>query len=620
VPHSPRTLSLNTACSILANKGAAGKSVRRSMRQAFGIISFVLVLSLVFPLTMASAGWTRTYPGIDMDILTPTSVVQTLDGGYATAIHGYLRRYDSAGGPFTSSYELQILKTDSNGGVQWKRSYPTVEDPNHVTPTIYTDSEHYTIVQTADQGYVVAGGGFWLFKVDSQGSVLWSKTYQLNDESYSYGQFYSMIQTGDGGFALTGTVETYDGGSDFWLIKTNSVGAAQWNHTYNSGTYTDSGGYVNSREDIAKSVIQTSDGGYALVGSASLFRASTSSVVYSSWVVKTDAQGKQLWNKGYDLLNDQGYEYIIIQTSDGGYAIAGTENSDFCLFKTSSTSQLEWSKIYGDSQTDNPCSLVQLEDGGYAIAGTWNPTNMTATRPTMGLLRTDSSGQTLWIKTYSARENGTSYSVEQARAMIRTSDGSYAIVGNTQFPGETHGDVFFVKTETLEQPPQIKPLPTPATSDPSSNTQTPGQTSNQTQSDPGSTTTGDDKTKPTANAGPDQAVDKGTQVTLDGSACSDNVGIVNYTWTFTDVTTKTLSGINPSYTFSAPGVYIITLSVKDATGNEASDTIVVTVSEAGAFPSLLIGAAAAGIAAVAAPAFLLLWRRRRIASQEDKLK
>ena len=468
-------------------------------------------------------------------------------------LFGYLRRNNPAGGPFTSSYELQILKTDSNGGVQWKRSYPTVEDPNHVTPTINTYSNRYSIVQTADQGYVVAGGSFWLFKVNSQGSVLWSKTYNLNDEFYGSSQLYSMVQTRDGGFALAGSVETAEGGEDFWLVKTNSAGVAQWNRTYNSGTYTDGGGYVTPREDIANCVIQTSDGGYALVGSASLFRASTSSVVYSSWVVKTDAQGNQLWNKGYDLLNNQGYEHVIIQTNDSGYAIAGTENDDFCLFKTGSTGQLQWSKIYGDTQDAHPCSLVQLKDGGYAVAGTWTQTNNTIlVRPTMALLRTDSSGQTLWTKTYSAKENVTTVSTEQAKAMILTSDGSYAIVGHTQFGSETHQDVFFVKTETLEQPPDIVPLPTPSTSDPST---TPGQTSepssNQSQSNP-SGTVGNDGTKPTANAGPDQTVNMNTTITFDGSASSDNVGIVSYAWTFTDVTAKILAGSNPSYTFSAP--------------------------------------------------------------------
>jgi hypothetical protein len=541
-----------------------------------------------------------------MDLLSPLSVVQTLDGGYATAIQGYLRRNNPAGGPFTSSYELQILKTDSNGGVQWKRSYPTVEDPNHVTPTINTYSYSYSIVQTADQGFVVAGGSFWLFKVDGQGSVLWSKTYLLNDEFYGSSHLYSMVQTRDGGFVLAGSVETAEGGEDFWLVKTNSAGVAQWNRTYNSGTYTDGGGYVTPREDIAKCVIQTSDGGYALVGSASLFRASTSSVVYSSWVVKTDAQGNQLWNKGYDLLNNQGYENVIIQTNDSGFAIAGTENDDFCLFKTGSTGQLQWSKIYGDTQDAHPCSLVQLKDGGYAVAGTWTQTNSTIlVRPIMALLRTDSSGQTLWTKTYSAKENVTTVSTEQAKAMILTSDGSYVIVGYTQFGSETHQDVLFVITETLEQPPEITPLPTPSTSDPST---TPGQTSepssNQSQSNP-SGTVGNDGTKPTANAGPDQTVNMNTTITFDGSASSDNVGIVSYAWAFTDVTAKILVGSNPSYTFSAPGAYTITLTVTDAAGNEASDTVVVTVSEAG--PLLVLQQR---IVAAVALLFCCFWRRR----------
>jgi hypothetical protein len=457
--------------------------MKRSTLRVCAVVTCLFTVLLFASSAAASGGWTRIYQGEAMDYLTPFSVTQTADGGYATAVFGQLRRVDNVGyqGHGTTSYELQVLKTDSNGDVQWKRSYPTVEDPNHVTPTIYTYAEHYVIVQIADQGYVVAGGSgqFWLFKVDSQGSVLWSKTYTLNDESSSYGQLYSMIKTGDGGFVLAGSADTYDGGTDFWLIKTNSFGVAQWNQTYSSGTYTESGGAVVPREDTAKCVIQTSDGGYALVGSASLFRASTSSVVYASWVVKTDAQGKQLWNKGYDLINEQGYEYLIIQTSDSGYAIAGTQNGDFCLFKIDSTSQLQWSKFYGEPQTDSPCSLVQLEDGGYAMAGTLTPTNTTAMTSTMGLLRTDSSGQTLWIKNYSAKESAATFSSDSANAMIRTSDGSYAIVGATHFGSEYHQDIFSVKTETLEQPPQATSTPTQSTPV-STSTQTPSPTSTPT--------------------------------------------------------------------------------------------------------------------------------------------
>ncbi len=86
-----------------------------------------------------------------------------------------------------------------------------------------------------------------------------------------------------------------------------------------------------------------------------------------------------------------------------------------------------------------------------------------------------------------------------------------------------------------------------------------------------------DVTDPVADAGLDRTVNEDVSTTLDGSGSIDNVGITGYTWTFTDVTVKTLSGDKPSYTFSSPGVYTITLNVTDATGNWATDTVTITV-------------------------------------------
>jgi parallel beta-helix repeat protein len=88
-----------------------------------------------------------------------------------------------------------------------------------------------------------------------------------------------------------------------------------------------------------------------------------------------------------------------------------------------------------------------------------------------------------------------------------------------------------------------------------------------------------DTTKPVANAGADQTVNEDTQITLDGSSSADNVGLAAYTWTFTDVTPKTLTGSKPTYTFNTPGVYTITLNVTDAAGNWATDTLIITVSD-----------------------------------------
>ena len=86
-----------------------------------------------------------------------------------------------------------------------------------------------------------------------------------------------------------------------------------------------------------------------------------------------------------------------------------------------------------------------------------------------------------------------------------------------------------------------------------------------------------DMIPPVADAGPDQIVHEDTPVTLNGEASSDNVRIVSYVWTFTDVTPQTLTGVNPTYTFQTPGIYTVTLNVTDAAGNWATDTVIITV-------------------------------------------
>ncbi|MCW4039957.1 MAG: PKD domain-containing protein [Candidatus Bathyarchaeota archaeon] len=88
-----------------------------------------------------------------------------------------------------------------------------------------------------------------------------------------------------------------------------------------------------------------------------------------------------------------------------------------------------------------------------------------------------------------------------------------------------------------------------------------------------------DITSPIAEAGLDQIVNEDTLVTLDGSASTDNVGITEYAWTLLDGSVQTLTGVVPTYTFTMPGVYSVTLNVTDAAGNWATDTTTVTVKD-----------------------------------------
>lgn len=88
-----------------------------------------------------------------------------------------------------------------------------------------------------------------------------------------------------------------------------------------------------------------------------------------------------------------------------------------------------------------------------------------------------------------------------------------------------------------------------------------------------------DTTSPVANAGLNQAVNKGTIVSFDGGDSTDNVEIVNYTWIFTDVALRTLYGPDPTHSFDNVGSFEVTLNVSDASGNWDTDTMWVNVSE-----------------------------------------
>lgn len=87
-----------------------------------------------------------------------------------------------------------------------------------------------------------------------------------------------------------------------------------------------------------------------------------------------------------------------------------------------------------------------------------------------------------------------------------------------------------------------------------------------------------DSYPPTADAGLDQTVNEDTVVAFSGAGSSDSAGVTNYTWTFTDVAgAVALYDVAPTYTFIQPGIYVVTLTVSDAAGNTAIDTVTVTV-------------------------------------------
>jgi hypothetical protein len=171
---------------------------------------------------------------------------------------------------------------------------------------------------------------------------------------------YSVIQTTDGGFVIVGDTRSFGAGSgDVWLIKTDGNGNKLWDKTF-GGTGTDWG----------YSVIQTSDGSLVIVGSTAVTDIGPQDI----WVIKTTSDGNKLWDKKFGG-NYRDIGNSLFPSADGGFVIVGDTKSfgdggdDVWLIKIDGSGNKVWDKTFGGTYNDVVKSATQSKDGGFMFTG-----------------------------------------------------------------------------------------------------------------------------------------------------------------------------------------------------------------------------------------------------------
>jgi len=300
----------------------------------------------VYILKLNSKGeveWQKTFGGEEEDVAN--SIQQTTDGGYIVA--GWTKSFGSGG------YDVYILKLNSKGEIEWQKTFGGASSDGAKS-----------IQQTTDGGYIVAGwtksfgsGGYdvYILKLNAKGEVEWQKTFGGEDDGAN-----SLQQTTDGGYIVAGWTESFGSGeADVYILKLNAKGEVEWQKTF--------GG---EDDDGANSLQQTTDGGYIVAG----WTESFGSGGYDVYILKLNAKGEVEWQKTFGGEDDDDAKSIQ-QTTDGGYIVAGWTDDfergeyDAYVLKLNAKGQLEWQKMFGGKYNAVANSIQQTTDGGYIVAG-----------------------------------------------------------------------------------------------------------------------------------------------------------------------------------------------------------------------------------------------------------
>ncbi|MGB3077401.1 MAG: hypothetical protein WBB36_18885, partial [Chitinophagales bacterium] len=419
-------------------------------------MKYLFTLSIAVSCFLCSMASAQTTPGIQWQKMIGGSsndymysVIQTADGG--SLIGGYSG--STISGDKTEAnqggFDYWVLKLGISGNIEWQNTIGGS-----------SGDQLYTVIQTADDGYLLGGysnsnisgdksevsqgnSDYWVVKLGASGNIEWQNTIGGNSVDY----LNAVIETTGGGYLLGGYSEsgisgdkTAAGIGDFWVVQLNASGSIVSQYTI--------GG--NSGDQLI-SIVQTTDGGFLFGGYSSSGisgnKTEASKGSYDYWVVKADVSGNIEWDKTIGG-SDKDYLRFALQSDDGGYLLGGytlsglsgnkTEASqggwDYYVVKLNSAGGIEWQNTIGGLNDDFLFSGIEVIGGGYLLGGySISSVSGDKTAPKKGeedewILKLDGSGNIIWQQTFGG--DGTEY----LYSIAQSADGGFLLGGTSASP------------------------------------------------------------------------------------------------------------------------------------------------------------------------------------------
>jgi hypothetical protein len=303
----------------------------------------------------------------------------------------------------------------------------------------YTDSYATSVCNTSDGSIVLVG--YQSGSATDRGFYVVKLDYSGNilwEKIYGNVNYWTIpsriIETSDKGFAITGQNINGTSNSYVFIVKLDQNGGIQW-----SSNITTSSKFKDN--DVGGAIIQTYDGGYAIAGVHGTYPIGS-----DIFVLRTDASGKVLWNRTTKG-GITGGANSIVQTNDSGLVVMGAMGSDSgaSIFKLNKSGNVIWSEVINNGFDGN--SLIKTGDNGYAISGYGD--NQEG-RAAMGFIKADSNGHVQWTRSVGGGSIWPNKAyIISAGSVIQTNDMGFAFTGLADsMPSGTKYSVLFLKLDS----------------------------------------------------------------------------------------------------------------------------------------------------------------------------